>query len=61
MSTAADIAIAFGKFLAAATPDLVRIWMSKGQDNAAALAVIKQALGTARSKIDDALDKKHGK
>lgn len=61
MSTATDIALGFGKFLAAATPDLVRLWMSKGQDNAAALAVIKRAMSAARTQVDEALDKKHGK
>lgn len=61
MSTAAEVALGFGKFLAAATPDLVKIWMSKGQDTAAALAVLKRALSEARSKVDAAIDKKHAK
>lgn len=61
MSTALDIAVGFGKFLAAATPELAKLWASAGHDTAAALSLLKKALYAARAKTDDDLKKKHGK
>lgn len=61
MSMAEDIAVGFGKFLAGATPELVKLWLASGRDAKAAIAVIKRANVLARADVDAALARKHGR
>lgn len=61
LSTAADGAITFGKFIAAAIPELAALWESAGRDNAAALRLAKRAFATARAQVDAALAQKHAR
>jgi len=61
MSVATDLVGGFGRFLAAAWPDLVTLWESHGKDNAAALRAFREALAVARAKTDADLDRKHNR
>ena len=61
MSVATEVVGGFGRFLAAAWPDLVALWESHGKDNAASLKALREGFAIARAKTDADLDKKHNR